>query len=796
MKIDEYILDLDVDFKQLTFKGKETIKFKSDREKLSLNSAELEIESVRLGNEEIKFSTDEKTQTLHLQKEFSGDLDIQISFRGRISESLQGLYIARYSKGEYMLSTQFESTGARFLFPCVDHPAYKAKFSLNLTIDHGLDAISNMPQSSVTQLENGKTLVRFHQTPPMSTYLIYIGIGHLEERSIKASGYECILAAPRGLLNSSDVPIREAISFIGEYENYFGVKYVLPKVHLIAVPEFAAGAMENWGAITFREVLLMLNKETSTSVKQTVSEVIAHELAHQWFGNLVTMKWWNDLWLNESFATFMAFKMVDRTHGEWEFMNRFIQSETAGALNGDSLVNTHPIDADVRNPDEVAQIFDEISYGKGASILRMIENYVGEEKFRDGIRIYLKKYQYGNAMGSDLWNCIEEASGMPISRIMEAWIKRKGYPLILAESVNGKLKLRQKRFMLNGEDSESLWPVPLFVKRTKGNERILFETREIEIEDNGVLKLNDSQIGFYRVMYSDELWKKISSSFSILTRLDFRELLSDLFAFLKSGNLVLEEYMRRLEPFMDLDDYVVVEDLAGQLFTLSSILPENEKLNSMAVSYFRKHLESLGEKRKGEADYISILRSNLSVYLASTDLEYDRRMVADFPKLFDIDPDIRAAVAISEARTNNNFNSLIDKYRLAGGDEDRIKILSGIGWLSGAENNLKTLQMIDQNTIKKQDILRVYTSMAANPANRAKVFEEIPKAMDIMEKNFRGTAYPGMMAEMIIPVVGLGRENDMKKLAESIKKPSNQNGVNKGLETLDIYSRLVRNSKR
>ncbi len=795
MNINEYILDLDVDFKGLTFKGKERIKFSADREKLSLNSAELDVESILHGKEQLRFSADEQSQTLDIQKEFSGDSEILITFSGKVSESLQGLYIARYSQNDYMLSTQFESTGARFLFPCLDHPAYKARFSLNLTINEELDAISNMPQSSVKQKDGGKKLITFQQTPPMSTYLIYIGIGKIEERSISAGNYDCILAAPKGLLNSSDVPVKEAISFIEEYEKYFGVKYVLPKVHLIAVPEFAAGAMENWGAITFREVLLMLNDGTSTSVKQTVSEVIAHELAHQWFGNLVTMKWWNDLWLNESFATFMAFKMVDRTHKEWEFMNRFIQSETAGALSGDSLINTHPIDADVRNPDEVAQIFDEISYGKGASILRMIENYVGEEKFRDGIRIYLKKYQYGNAMGSDLWSCIEEASGMPVSRIMEAWIKRKGYPLILAESMNGKIRVRQKRFMMNGEDSESMWPVPLFVKRSDGNERVLLDSREMEIEDGGVIKLNDSQIGFYRVLYSDDLWNRVTSSLKNLHRLDLRELLSDLFAFLKSGNLNLEEYLKRVEPFISIDDYVVVEDLAGQLFTLASILPDNENLNTMAVSYFRRNLESLGEKKKGEADYLAILRSNLSTYLASTDLEYNRKMSRDFQKFFDLDPDIRATVAISEARVNNNFGSLIEKYRLANGDEDRIKILSGIGWLSGDENNRKTLQMIDDGTIKKQDILRLYTSMTANPFNRAKVFMEFPKAMEIMEKHFRGTAYPAMMAEMIIPVVGLGRENEMKKLAESLKRASNQTGINKGLEILEIYSRLVRNSK-
>ena len=793
MKIESYSISLDFRSSSDYVNGYERIVATHNGETFELDASDISIKSVKVNDEERTFTLDQKNSKVVIDGGFNGPCDIDIVFVSKVSKALRGLYRVKVGDDEFF-TTDFEPTGARRMIPCVDNPSYKAAFLVSVTVDNEIDAISNMPVKG-TAIVTGRKKIEFESTPPMSTYLLYIGVGKFSSITDKLNGKEITLIAPSGSLYSTDFPVKSAIRSIKFYEDYFGIPYQLPKLHLVSVPDFAAGAMENWGAITFREVLLMLNDGTSTSVKQTVSEVIAHELAHQWFGNLVTMKWWNDLWLNESFATFMAFKMVDRTHKEWEFMNRFIQSETAGALSGDSLINTHPIDADVRNPDEVAQIFDEISYGKGASILRMIENYVGEEKFRDGIRIYLKKYQYGNAMGSDLWSCIEEASGMPVSRIMEAWIKRKGYPLILAESMNGKIRVRQKRFMMNGEDSESMWPVPLFVKRSDGNERVLLDSREMEIEDGGVIKLNDSQIGFYRVLYSDDLWNRVTSSLKNLHRLDLRELLSDLFAFLKSGNLNLEEYLKRVEPFISIDDYVVVEDLAGQLFTLASILPDNENLNTMAVSYFRRNLESLGEKKKGEADYLAILRSNLSTYLASTDLEYNRKMSRDFPKFFDLDPDIRATVAISEAMVNNNFVSLIEKYRLANGDEDRIKILSGIGWLSGDGNNRKTLQMIDDGTIKKQDILRLYTSMTANPFNRAKVFMEFPKAMEIMEKHFRGTAYPAMMAEMIIPVVGLGRETEMKKLAESLKRASNQTGINKGLEILEIYSRLVRNSK-
>ncbi|MCL4341494.1 MAG: M1 family metallopeptidase [Candidatus Thermoplasmatota archaeon] len=794
MKFERYDIDLQVDFKNLTFHGNETITFEAADEQLMLNSAELDVLKAVSGGEYVDFSLNEKEQTLHFNRKFNGRSQISIEFKGKVSESLQGLYIARYAKDQYILSTQFESTGARFVFPCKDEPAYKAIFGLSVTTGETLSVISNMPEKSSRKSENGNVIHIFEETPRVSTYLIYLGIGVFEERKIQSNGLECILAAPRGLLNSSDIPSSEAISFIREYGKYFGIKYVLPKVHLISVPEFAAGAMENWGAITFREVLLLVNEGTSTSIRQTISEVIAHELAHQWFGNLVTMKWWNDLWLNESFATFMAFKMVDRTHPEWEFMNRFLQSETSGALTGDSLSNSHPIDADVKNPDDIAQIFDEISYGKGASILRMIETYVGEDNFREGIRRYLKKYQYGNAMGSDLWNSIEEASGMPVSKIMEAWVKRKGYPIISVKEDKEKLKISQKQFLLNGKTTDEKWPVPLIVKRENGVQKILMEDSAMDIPKDGFLKLNHLQSGFYRVQYSDALWENIQKNIQKLHKLDLREILSDLFASLKGGIIDLSTYIRRIEPFQSIDDFVVVEDLSGQLYTLVSILPENHKLKDISLKYFNKQMKKLGDKKKGESENVSILRSSLASYLAVVDDDFAGKLERDFSRFHQIDPDMRHAVSIAEGRIGGKFDPMLEMYKSVSGDEDRIKILAGIGWLSGDKHNQLTLSMIKDGSVKKQDIIRVYSGMAANPMNRKAVFDVFPEAMELMERNYRGTGYPGMMAENLIPIIGLGREDAMKTVAEKVMKPSNSSGIKKGLELLEINSRLRRSS--
>ena len=424
MKVNTYSILLDVDSKSHSFAGHETISLQVDNEQVILNSVDLDIAKISIEGKNTGFTVDKEKEEVAIEGKHSGEIELEIEFSGKITGTLTGLYLANTPETEFY-TTQFESSGARRVFPAIDNPGYKAEFHLTLKLDESLDAISNMPVKSEKK-EEGKKVIEFEKTPRMSTYLLYIGIGKFDSRSKKFRDVDIILSAPKGHLTESNYPIDVAENSLKYYEGYFDINYVLPKMHLISVPEFAAGAMENWGAITFREVLLMVDESTSTSVRKTIAEVIAHEIAHQWFGNLVTMKWWNDLWLNESFATFMSYKMVNEMYPEWDTWGDFVMLRTSGALKGDALVNSHPIDAEVKNPNEVAQIFDEISYGKGGSILRMIESYVGHDNFRDGIRKYLKDHSYDNAKGTDLWTSIGNISDQPVNRIMEAWIKKKG----------------------------------------------------------------------------------------------------------------------------------------------------------------------------------------------------------------------------------------------------------------------------------------------------------------------------------------------------------------------------------
>ena len=359
MRTEKYSIYLNIDFQKLEYSGQESITISGDNEKFFLNSVNIEILEISSQGHKINFSIDEKNETVNTEHTVKGTETVEVKFRAKVSESLMGLYVAKYGN-EHMLTTQFESTGARQAFPCIDNPLHKAVFSLSLEIDSDLDAISNMPPAR-TDGKGGRKVVVFQDTPRMSTYLLYIGVGKFESLSRKIRGIDAYLTAPKGRLRSTDFPLVEADHVIAKYEDYYAIKYALPKLHLISVPEFGAGAMENWGAITFREIVILVSEKTSASVKQRVSEVVAHELAHQWFGDLVTMEWWNDLWLNESFATFMSFKMVDELHPDWYMWANFFMTETAGALSGDSLKNSHPIEAEVRTPDEVAQIFEEIS---------------------------------------------------------------------------------------------------------------------------------------------------------------------------------------------------------------------------------------------------------------------------------------------------------------------------------------------------------------------------------------------------------------------------------------------------
>ncbi len=790
MKIEKYDIELNIDFRKLEYTGVEKITLAGEGDTLFLNSVGIDIHEMSSGEKPIKFTINSKDETVNTDHRLGQTETIEVKFSAKVSETLMGLYVAKYGN-EHMITTQFESTGARQAFPCVDHPDYKAVFSLKLVIDNDLEAISNMPVASTEKAGDRKRVV-FNDTPRMSTYLLYIGVGKFDSIHRKMGHIDGYLTAPKGRLLSNDFPLVEADHVIAKYEDYFGIKYVLPKLHLISVPEFGAGAMENWGAITFRELVILVNDKTSASVRHRVSEVVAHELAHQWFGDLVTMEWWNDLWLNESFATFMSFKMVDELHKDWYMWGDFFMTETAGALNGDSLQNSHPIEAEVKTPDDIAQIFDEISYGKGASILRMIEGYAGRDNFRNGIRKYLKDHEYSNAKGSDLWESIEKASGMPVSRIMEAWIRRKGYPVILASRDGDAVKLRQEQFLLDGSSTGETWPIPLTIVRENETESMLMEDREMAIPAAGFIKLNSDFTGFYRTIYDSSLLASISASRNRLSGHDLWGLANDLYAALQSGRIPYGYYMGGIMSIWDTADPLVLQEINSQMNSLYLLKPHSKSVREAAMKFASMHLERLGEKRSGEEINISIARAALSMTMSLVDGRFAAAMAENFSRYFSLDPDIRQVVAISYARTSGDFDSLKETLARCVTDEDRTKIIGAMGWLGRPEALGRALDLIRNGQVKKQDTGRFYISAASCPDSREFLLTNFDFMVRQLKEVFVGSRVPSRTIEATVPLIGIGREAEMRRLLQGYTSPDLQTGVKKSLEGLYVNIRMAK----
>jgi tricorn protease interacting factor F2/3 len=789
MEIRRYDLHLDINDVERSYEGAERIHLQAEGKPLVLNTVDLEIRKLRVNGVESAYSVDFAKEELTVETNARGETTVELEFAGTIGRALTGFYAAETEETE-MFTTQFESSGARRTFPCFDQPACKAQFCLSLTIREHLDAVSNMPVQSEAR-SDGKKTVTFETTPAMSTYLLYFGIGEFDEKRVGCDGKEIILIAPRGRLTKSDFPLEIAAKSLRFCEEYFDIVFMLPKMHLISVPEFAAGAMENWGAVTMREVFLRMDSSTSRRYRKLTAEVIAHEIVHFWFGNLVTMKWWNDLWLNESFATFMSYKMVNQMYPEWDAWSDFVLMRTEAALRGDSLAHSHPIEADVQDPDAVAQIFDEISYGKGGSILRMIESYIGEHSFRDGIRQYLKKFSYGNAVGEDLWNSLEEVSAQPVNRIMEDWIRKKGYPVVRVSKRGDKLHLEQEQFLLAEADSDSTWPIPLTVGRKTKTESVLYDRKTLDLDAPGFTKLNVDQTGFYRVSYDEEILKEILSDLNELSDLDRWGIVNDLFAFLLSGRISLRTYLDSLKMFEKESTRVAVEEISGQLSRLFLLLPGPTVLAEFSKKFLRIQLERLGERRADEPENDAILRGTLSRELVIRDPEVASKLSSRFSAFRDSDPDMRSAIAMAEALTHNSITSLFEQFHSGESDEDRTKLISSMGWLHGEENLSKAMELIRTEEIKRQDRPVFYVSASANPKAREFMLDHLEPAIRELQKVFIGTGTPSRTVEQIIPLLGIGRERRLLDVVQKLSMPDIEMGIGKGTELLRIYSKFV-----
>ncbi|MDQ1280993.1 MAG: tricorn protease interacting factor [Thermoproteota archaeon] len=775
--VEYYNLFLDLDFKNLRFQGKLHVGIESE-ENITLSSHGLTIIQVKA-----------ETHLLHFEQEgenlivktgpFKGVLDIEYS--GLIPDILTGIYRAPYDN-THVVTTQFEASSARRMLPCVDDPGYKAEFRLTLKIDKNLDAISNMPAES-TRVEDDKKVVSFQKTPKMSTYLIYLGVGKFEELKSELGKTDIAVATVPGKAGKGRFALEVAKASIDFYQSYFGIPYVLPKVHLVAVPEFAAGGMENWGAIVFRETALLIDEKSDVRARKRVSEVVAHEFAHMWFGDLVTMKWWDDLWLNESFATLMAFKVLDKIQPEWEAWQDFLRGDTAGAMSRDSIRSTHPIEVSVKSPSEIEEIFDDISYGKGASILRMFEEYLGAEDFRKGIENFLNRFKYQNAEGNDFWNALEDASGKKIRSIASEWIRKPGYPLITVTLDAGRLTLRQERFLLSGT-ADDIWPIPIIVKLNGEKKKILFDKREeiISVEKVESLKINVDQTGFYRVYYKDLydlVWKSSPSS------LDRWGIILDALSFLIAAKISFPEYLGLLKKYIQEQNYLPALEVSDQLSFLNTIVPS--KIIETSIKFHREQLRILKNKT-GENN--AMLRGVFANRLAFIDENYAKDLSSEFRDYDKVEPNMKDAVATAFARTYSDLDTVVRKYRESTSDEERVRLLAAMMSFKDKSIIALSLGFAIGGDVKRQDIGNMIMASLRNPDAISLIWTWVKVNMDRLKKLFEGTETLSRIIISAIPILGISRVEEIKEFFDK-NKAGLESSVEAGLEKLEIYDTLV-----
>jgi tricorn protease interacting factor F2/3 len=781
-EVREYDLFLDVDFVGLKYSGKVTVDLEPIGD-ISLDAVGQQINSVKSNGSNVQFKHTGKVLEIQTGK-FSGPLEID--FNGKVSDNFTGFYKASYGDS-YILTTHLEAVQARKVFPCLDHPAFKAVFKLRVRIDANLSVISNMPVESET-MQGDKKTVAFQKTPKMATYLLYVGVGKFVQDKGRHGATELYAAygdRPTGKIKT-EFSFEATQKVLDYYESYFGIPFQLPKLHNVAVPEFAYGAMENWGAITYREILLHVDKDTSIRARKSVAHVIAHEIAHMWFGDLVTMKWWDDLWLNESFATFMDFKSTDRAYPEWKVWQDFVRTSTSGAMGRDSLTKTHPIMAHVRDPEEIEELFDEISYGKGASILRMIEAYIGPENFKKGVGQYLQKFRYSNASGHDLWSSLHEASGTDVNRIMEGWISQEGFPFIKVSLDGSRLVLEQERFLLTGGTSKQTWPIPVTMIVDSKTQSSLLDKKETEVNlptNPRSLKLNVDQTGFYVVQYNGKelqnlVWK------TKLSPLDRWGLISDAKAFLLSGRTSFKEYLALVAKYQNEEEYLPAVEVSDQLSFLYQLSPS--KIIDISRKFHRAELKIFEGKTD---DNSATLKGVIAGRLTLLDDAYAKEASSKFMDLDHVEPDMKRSIVMGYARSSNDYEGLIDRYMKSTTDEERLRYLEGLVSFKNPELVAKTLDFALSGKVKRQDIRNVIFYATANPEAKAVIWQWFKKNMDKLEKMYAGTAQFSIVLREYFSIVGVGRAAEVEKFFGEHAVI----GADIALERLGIYDQLAKN---
>lgn len=624
---EHYDLFLDLNRADKTFSGKVTITGEAKTSKISLHQKDLTVEAVEVAGQARPFTLDKDNEALYIELEAAGPVVVTITYTGKITDNMTGIYPSYYTVDgvkKEIISTQFESHFAREAFPSVDEPEAKATFDLALKFDQaeGELALSNMPEIDV---ENRKAtgVWKFETTPRMSSYLLAFAAGDMQGITAKTKngtlvGVYATKAHPASNLEFAlDIAVR-CIEF---YEEYYGVKYPIPQSLHVALPDFSAGAMENWGLVTYREIYLLVDENSTALSRQTVALVVAHELAHQWFGNLVTMKWWDDLWLNESFANMMEYVSVDAIEPSWKIFEDFQTSGAPYALKRDATDGVQSVHVEVKHPDEINTLFDgAIVYAKGSRLMHMLRRWLGDDAFRKGLGAYFEKHQYGNTIGRDLWDALSQASGRDVAAFMDAWLEQPGYPVVTAKVENDCLILTQKQFFIGEhEDKGRLWPVPLNSNWQGLPDTLTTERLEIPnyaalaAQNEGALRLNTENTAHYITDYQGELLDALLNNLSSLDNISKLQIVQERRLLAESGMISYADLLPVISKLANETSYMVVSAVSQVLEGLNRFVDEGsqteEDYKALLKVLSQSNFDRLGfEKQEGESDEDEMVR--------------------------------------------------------------------------------------------------------------------------------------------------------------------------------------------
>ncbi|MFL6519844.1 MAG: M1 family metallopeptidase [Chthoniobacterales bacterium] len=685
---EEYAIRITPDIAKRTFSGSETIKLNARESvtQLVLNALEIKISKASIDGKTVPASAiklDSKHETLTIVANLAaGSHQLDLEFSGKINQQGQGLFYAPYQEQgtgakKIMLGTQFEATDARRMFPCWDEPSFRSRFQLTAIIPENFTAVSNMPIDKESKVAGGKE-VRFGATPPMASYLNVFCAGELDAIHDKKGDVTHGVIATTGKAEMGRYALGSSQQILDYYNDYFGEPFPLPKLDHIAVPGGFGGAMENWGGITYYESRLLFDPEKSSAeTKQGIYEVIAHETAHMWFGDLVTMAWWDNLWLNEGFASWMGTKVTAKFNPDWEVWlakttprdpTRRHGIGKEAAMEGDARSTTHPIQQPIATEAEANSAFDDITYRKGQSFLRMLESFLGEDVFRDGIRKYIAAHKLSNTTTADLWNALSAASGKPVVDIAAAWTQQPGFPVVkVARDAAGKITLTQERFTVHFENPPALeWKIPLtYAVPGEPATSVLMTSKSTELPSasgNRAIKFNVEGAGNYRVEYDEASWKLLLADLPKLSMPDRVNLLSDAWALFQANRAPLSLYLGLVEKLptktelAEREQIMNVFDFINRLIAAES---KREEFQKYARSILRPTFDEVGwEPKSGEPPKIAALRASVIKALGDlNDQEIVGRCRDHFHKYVgdpkSLAPDLRPAVLAVVGRYAN-----------------------------------------------------------------------------------------------------------------------------------------------